>query len=443
MNQKDYNSDLLTLLSAYLDGELSQVRTEKVEQLLVKDKQACELLEQLRGVSEIVGSLPRTEAPQDLAENVLMDLERDLLLDKNVDLAELKGQKHLQLRKFAAAAAMILLTGAIVFFIYDALRSPTPITENPPQVSAVKQEPPKLIPQPQRSNDTPALAKAEKVEEPAPKKVDFVLPQAKYSFLKLQINNEVQAKIADTLEQILTAQGIVDVIRTQLDKDRQQYAFMCSVDQFQKVFQNLRQADNLSIDLIVSDQKRQREILIADADESQAMTLAGEANRQVQLAKAREFSSDDIISTENKPINETVALMEWIARDDEPDLPKLHLLGPRRLISNQSPESASPAKDIKEPPSVFTANKPGRANDIAQANEVETFSEISPDNQAEAKSLPATMVAVVLILRDIQQNPQSTTQQPPQAPAIPINDKVKDSLPDINDSPPSAPLTAP
>ena len=68
-------------------------------------------------------------------------LERDMLLERGGVLAELAGQKHLRLRRFVAAAALIMLTGAMGVIIYSVLQGPEKVVhQNPEPIVALMPE---------------------------------------------------------------------------------------------------------------------------------------------------------------------------------------------------------------------------------------------------------------------------------------------------------------
>jgi negative regulator of sigma E activity len=67
-------------LSAYLDGELPDAQRARVERLIATDPEARAMLDELRRVSSLTGSLPRSTAPVDTGQRVLAHLEREALL---------------------------------------------------------------------------------------------------------------------------------------------------------------------------------------------------------------------------------------------------------------------------------------------------------------------------------------------------------------------------
>ena len=69
------------LVSAYLDGEVSEREKRAVERLLQEDAGTRRLYDELRRNREVVGSLPRHAAPQSIFADVQSHTERSALLD--------------------------------------------------------------------------------------------------------------------------------------------------------------------------------------------------------------------------------------------------------------------------------------------------------------------------------------------------------------------------
>jgi len=67
------------LLSAYIDGELSDAQRAEVEERLAKDADARQLVSELRALKESVRSLPAYRLEEDLARRVLQRAERAIL----------------------------------------------------------------------------------------------------------------------------------------------------------------------------------------------------------------------------------------------------------------------------------------------------------------------------------------------------------------------------
>jgi len=103
-------------LSAYLDGELSEAEAAEVARAVEADKALAAELASLRRVRELVGSLPRASAPDDLAERVLDRVERGRLLDGGSDEPARAGRPWVGW--FATAAVMVVAVGAGVILTW-------------------------------------------------------------------------------------------------------------------------------------------------------------------------------------------------------------------------------------------------------------------------------------------------------------------------------------
>ena len=124
MAEKEPKLVLVEMISAYLDDELTSGQVQKLEKRLAVDPSARRLLAELRQNAELLRAMPVAKPGADLTDNVLNEIERDILLDPGQALAELAGRKHLRLRRFVAAAAIIMLTFLVGSAIYTVLDRP-------------------------------------------------------------------------------------------------------------------------------------------------------------------------------------------------------------------------------------------------------------------------------------------------------------------------------
>jgi hypothetical protein len=330
MAEKDIHSDkeLIAVLSAYLDGELSPGQAEKIERRLAEDPSMRQLLNELGQVSQMVRELGRTKAPDGLADEVTQRLERDLLLDRSDALAELAGEKHLRLRRFATAAAMVMLIGAIGTIIYHVLSKPYI-----PRPEGVTDKFVAVAPEEPRTVETPKMTvaddAAEKVTVPVEtaveKEIESIIDkisEIKYSNLRLVVAGPDILTETGRLEKLFADQNIRKVIRSQINENYYQYAFVCPTDQFQRIFGGIRHKDN-QIDLVVSDDQGQCVVVVPRATQQQAMKLAGEANPTVQLTHAMQFALADNTTPGQNDIH--AEWLQWIAKE-QPSLDDLRVL---------------------------------------------------------------------------------------------------------------------
>ena len=117
MSKEDENID--ELLNGYIDGELTARGKTEVERLIKHDMQISERLEELQRTRDLVGCLPVAEAPVWLAAQIKASLEgRALVSERPSRIAEVAGARHLLVRRFAAAAAMIGLVAVLAGLVY-------------------------------------------------------------------------------------------------------------------------------------------------------------------------------------------------------------------------------------------------------------------------------------------------------------------------------------
>jgi hypothetical protein len=97
------------LLSAYMDGELDSEESQRVERLLQADPEARRLLEELRRSVSAVSSLPRHPAPDAIAEEVRLHIERSALLGETERPYTAAGARRGPALAFLATAAAVAL----------------------------------------------------------------------------------------------------------------------------------------------------------------------------------------------------------------------------------------------------------------------------------------------------------------------------------------------
>src|SRR5262249_30057854 len=99
------------ILSAYVDGELTDQERAEVEHWLESSPGARERLEDFRGLSRLFAGLPRTEVPQEVPTKVLQLAERRMLLPEataNSGRRRLRGWMIAVGAPLASAAALLI-----------------------------------------------------------------------------------------------------------------------------------------------------------------------------------------------------------------------------------------------------------------------------------------------------------------------------------------------
>jgi hypothetical protein len=122
------NRETDELLCSFIDGELPLRQQTEVQRLAARDPEVAERLRQLQNCKNLVSALPRAEAPEHMLEQIKVSLERKTLLEERPALVSTRaGARHLKVRRFLAAAAMIALLGGLGAVIYQIV-APVPPT---------------------------------------------------------------------------------------------------------------------------------------------------------------------------------------------------------------------------------------------------------------------------------------------------------------------------
>ena len=418
MADKDmrYNkAELIETLSAYLDGELSPSLTEKVERQLADDPQVRQLLNELRRVSDSLKELPRVAAPDDLAEGVIQQLERDLLLDQGDAIAEIAGRNHLRLRRFLAAAAVLILAGAIVTIVYNVL-------SQSPNGSAPIIQPETIAMAPDETPISKTISKTLSLSADAGENDTDTLKAAllriNLSQLQMVVNTPDVPTLGVRLDQMFRDLQIDNVFREYVGLSSCRFSLVCPTDTFRQFFKNLKNAEN-RIDIVVTDETAGREIMVRNATEEQALVLAGEANPLIQVAQALRFTTVEHRGDfDRQDSDDTPELLRLFAQV-EPELTGLQPLAP--------PIDAVPFSDVEDVhyddvPRI-AANEPLPTTLFGQADPPKpptpTDMPTREDQTKTNPSQPARMIALVLVLQGLEQpEPPTTNQAVPPTEAV-------------------------
>jgi hypothetical protein len=128
------NPDIEELLNSYIDGELTERENTEVQRLISHDAQVGQRLRELQTSKMLVSSLPRAEAPARILDGVKASLETEVLSGERAWNEEPSGGRagvrHLMVRKFLAAAAMVGLVAILGGVVYTIVAPESP--NNPP-----------------------------------------------------------------------------------------------------------------------------------------------------------------------------------------------------------------------------------------------------------------------------------------------------------------------
>jgi hypothetical protein len=105
----DYDDPICDQLSAWMDGELPEPQARSLARLLESDPQLQAQLAGLQAVGDLLGSLPRHRAPEDLAQRVLESHERQALAETRTPPST-AAVADLRTAKAIAVAAVVLIS---------------------------------------------------------------------------------------------------------------------------------------------------------------------------------------------------------------------------------------------------------------------------------------------------------------------------------------------
>lgn len=124
------NPNIEELLNSYIDGELTEREHTEVQRLISHDAQVAQRLRELQTSKMLVNSLPRADAPARILVGVKASLETEVLSGERAWNEELSsgrvGVRHLMVRKFLAAAAMVGLVAILGGVVYTIVAPESP-----------------------------------------------------------------------------------------------------------------------------------------------------------------------------------------------------------------------------------------------------------------------------------------------------------------------------
>lgn len=127
------------MLAAYIDDELTPDERAELERHLEANPSHRGLILELTGHRDLLRSLPREPAPEDLSEHLEGAIERDALLGGGDPLTEFRTARTRRWwpQLLAAAAIFILAFGlaAIVFYVLPP-KHPTVAIVQPPEIES-------------------------------------------------------------------------------------------------------------------------------------------------------------------------------------------------------------------------------------------------------------------------------------------------------------------
>jgi hypothetical protein len=453
MASKKIDEEFLTMLSAYMDGELTESQRQRVERRLAEDPQARAWLADFRKVSEMVGALPRESAPRTLTDQVLQEMERGILLDNREIQAHAAGRNHLLMRRIVAAAAMLFLACTVGVIIYNVLsRTPGGAESggrggNEPIVAISKTPPAALFEiakaEPQ-DNSTPSISSEiaadrneSREETPAPLSP---MPPAEagvsvaYSpvYLILRAPAGLETESA-TMDGLLQYHGIDQRVRSGIDPNQCQFAFVCTAGQLRRLFESIQEKGPQRTDLIIRGFESSSQVVISPVNEEQLMAVASQSEPKQQCILALKQRWGRLVPDEKGAVPQDRALAKeqlppWLSDlivQAQPEMSDLRALGQiKKDISSTEQPAAAKAKEKAESAMPVISAK----NAAAQPKDQPGAAGMGMAEQSISANVPAAddaqYVGVVLTIRLKPAAPLEGIQPSP-APAPPPAVKIE------------------
>lgn len=203
------NPQIDELLCSFIDGELPLRQQTEMQRLVARDAEVARRLRQLQNCKNLVNALPAEPAPIDMLEQIKRSLERRTLLDSHAaPTVSRAGARHLKIRRFLAAAAMIALMGGLGAVVYQIVAPVSPVGSIRPVAEAPR--PIQVIP------STPSVA-------PAP----VVVAGQGFSG-RLELRTASLAQADAFIKAAIEDNGLKGFAETQTLADRRVYRIECS-----------------------------------------------------------------------------------------------------------------------------------------------------------------------------------------------------------------------
>jgi hypothetical protein len=117
------NQSIDDLLSSYADGELSARQNTEIQRLVERDQNIKARLQGVQNLKALVNGLPRPKAPEEIADQIRVLLERRTLFGETSNDSK-KPIFHLIFRRIRASAAVAGLAAVFFMLVYSIIAPP-------------------------------------------------------------------------------------------------------------------------------------------------------------------------------------------------------------------------------------------------------------------------------------------------------------------------------
>jgi len=316
------NPNIDELLNSFIDGELPARQQIKVQRLIAHDAQIAERLRGLQKCKMLVSSLPRAEAPAEMAGQIKAAIETTILPEQQpIVFDRRQGARHLLVRKVVAAAAMIGLVAVLGTVIYTIVGP-----ERAPDKSIVSPGRPRPVAKVQVQPKPSLLTTAEKSKTTA----------AEFNG-RLELKTSALTMVDTFISRAIEDNGLLEKVTTKRQGDKSIYALSCSRQGLGSLLAELNNvwAGLDSATLFVETNQFARQVVVEGINAGQIAEIANQDSVKRSIEVARDFSVLNSMA-ERMPGKELAAAI----RDRGWDLitiPKPRLTSDEKKIKKPSP----------------------------------------------------------------------------------------------------------
>ena len=265
------------LLNSFIDDELPARQRTEVQRLITHDSRAAQRLRQLQSCKMLLGSLPRTQAPSDMAEQVKASLQiRAPLVQQPSTFKIRQGTRHLLVRKLAATAAMIALIAALAVTVYTIV-APDGSVEEPVAIEDWGQ-PARQAPPPLTSADQKSAGRAD-------------LSAAGFNG-RLELRTAALTAVDAFINRAIEDNPLLDCKAPQRQGTRSVYALSCSREGLNLLLADLGNIWERfdSATLFVETDQPGRQVAVDRVILEQILEIVNQDNLETRIELARDFA---------------------------------------------------------------------------------------------------------------------------------------------------------
>jgi hypothetical protein len=253
------------MLSAFVDGEISDRQATEVKRLMLHDPAIAAKVERLTRQRRLLAALPAESAPADMASTVKAMLERKTLLDAaSSGRHHILGSMHLFGRKFAAAAAMLALLGGLGYLVFVVVGSQSNRTKT----------------------DIVTIAPRPPLDRTASSEKKVITTS-----IELALSTESPAGLNSVVQKALASCGILDSATVNRQPSSVAYSFACDKDSMSRVLAEISSAWNkISAKNLTITSAGDEPVTVKGVTLAQVAALMSSPDLPSRMASARQFA---------------------------------------------------------------------------------------------------------------------------------------------------------